>query len=496
MRPTAQRTETGSAPRLAALVDRVLPDVGLRLRHLPGEVCLASRRAYAPLVEPTPALAREIERCLAGDPGGLSVTRVSPADPRADPPAACDQCGGAASAVRLDLGLGENNGLVIEGLPGSWCWSCGAGVAWNAGREVAERLAGLDSTADGEVVPSLLYETPGHPRSLQIEISTRCNLTCPYCSHHELPEKRSLSLQRFRDLLDRVDLRQVESFDFTGLGEPLLNRELPAMAREVRRRNPTAQIRVVTNGTLLVPQRYEPLCEAGITSVAVSIDSLDPERFARSRRGATLTPVLANLESLAGFRERRGLSYLRLKIKAVLLDDPYGEAERLLAYSARVGLDMPHFSCLDPRQSVAESYREPWLSGGWTGSDDGALLAWAAERWRQLAPDGHGSADPPPGVWPGTAAGGLLNPALLADTTLCRWAVDAAFLTLDGESLSCCETMIDLPRVTWGSLAEATLAELWTGPLLWGYRLPLALGRLPAGCVGCPQAPRHGQPLA
>jgi hypothetical protein len=157
---------------------------------------------------------------------------------------------------------------------------------------------------------------------------------------------------------------------------------------------------------------------------------------------------------------------------------------------------MPHFSRLDSRQNVVGSYQEPWLDSRWSDADDGELLAWAEERWRTLAPAGDGASDPPPGSWPGTAASGLLNPALLSDPTLCRWAVDAAFLSLDGQSLSCCETMIDLPRVTWGSLADATLGELWTGPLFWGYRLPLALGWLPAGCVGCPQAPRHGQPLS
>jgi uncharacterized radical SAM superfamily Fe-S cluster-containing enzyme len=276
MKPAAERVETDSGPRLAAPVDRILPDLGLRLRRLPGEVCLASRRAYAPLVEPTPALYAEMVRCLDGDPGGLSVTRVSAADLQADPPPACAQCGAPSSAVRLDLGLGENTGLVLEGLPGSWCWSCGNGVARNAQEEVARRLAGFDPAAAGEVVPSLLYETPGHPKSLQIEISTRCNLTCPYCSHRELPEKRNLSLERFGALLDRVDLRQVDNFDFTGLGEPLLNRELPAMVGEVHRRNPAARIRVVTNGTLLAPRLYEPLCESGITSIAVSIDSLEP----------------------------------------------------------------------------------------------------------------------------------------------------------------------------------------------------------------------------
>jgi len=64
-----------------------------------------------------------------------------------------------------------------------------------------------------------------------------------------------------------------------------------------------------------------------------------------------------------------------------------------------------------------------------------------------------------------------------------------------GGCLSCCEQMIDLPRQTFGSLAGATLRELWAGDLLWGYRLPLSLGLLPRGCVGCPKAPPLGRPL-
>lgn len=475
---------------LAAPVDRILPEAGLRLRNLPGEVSLSSQRVSAPLVEPTPALEREIVRVLEGDPSAMAVTRVSPARGPAD---ACETCGGPTSAVLLDLGLGENVGLIVEGLDGVWCWSCGSGIARNAQEEVSARLTRFDPSAEGVAVPSLLYETPSHPRSLQFEISTRCNLACPYCSHRHLPDKRNQTPERFAEMLDRIDVAQVENFDFTGLGEPLMNRDLVTMVADVRRRNADAVIRLVTNGTLLTPRFYEPLCDAGLTAVAISIDSLDAERFARSRTGATLAPVLANLESLVRYRDERGLP-LRIRIKAVLLEDPYEEAERLLAYSAKLGIDMPHLSQLDSRANAASSYESTWLENGW--NDDGTLLDRVAARWRELVPGGGAFSDPQPGQWPATPAAGFVHPMLLSDPTLCRWAVDAAFLTLDGEALSCCETMIDLPRVTWGSLGDATMGELWTGPLLWGYRLPLALGRLPAGCIGCPQAPHHGIPLS
>jgi hypothetical protein len=55
--------------------------------------------------------------------------------------------------------------------------------------------------------------------------------------------------------------------------------------------------------------------------------------------------------------------------------------------------------------------------------------------------------------------------------------------------------MIDLPRQSFGALAGAPLGALWSGDLLWGYRLPLALGLLPRGCVGCPKAPADGQAM-
>jgi pyruvate-formate lyase-activating enzyme len=329
---------------------------------------------------------------------------------------------------------------------------------------------------------------------VQLEITTRCNLTCAYCSHRELPEKRDLPLSQFLETLDRIDLSRVDNVDFTGLGEPVLHRDLPAMVREVLRRGRPSHVRVVTNGTATTPKLYEPLCEAGVTSIAFSIDSLDPEKFARSRGGARLAQVLANLESLVAYRDRRGLSGLRIKIKAVLIDDAQAEAERLLGYSARLGIDKPHFSCLDPRESIGALYDQPWLQSDWAASGGGDLLRWADQQWRELG--GAPVETRPQEPTPADRAAGFVHPRVRPPADLCRWAVDAAFVAAGGSCLSCCEQMIDLPRERFGSLPGSSLRELWSGDLLWGYRLPLSLGLLPRGCVGCPKAPLGGRPLA
>jgi molybdenum cofactor biosynthesis enzyme MoaA len=362
------------------------------------------------------------------------------------------------------------------------------------GQELRGRLARVNFQEEGSLVPSLLYDTPEHPSSLQLEVTTRCNLRCEYCSNRHLEQTEDLALERFRRLLDRIDLRRVDNVDFTGLGESVLHLQLPEMVREILRRAKPTQLRVVTNGTALTPKRFEPLCEAGITSIAVSVDSLDPEKFARARTGGRLSQVLENLEALVAYRERRRLDGLQIKIKAVLLGDPYGDAEALLAYSARHGLDMPHFSCLDTRAKARSHYRAPWMESAWAEEGGAAFGHWAEHRWRELTrgrPVPAQSSEPSPAQ----RAVGFVHPSLLPSEDLCRWAVDAAFVSVDGQCLSCCEQMIDLPRLGYGSLESATLAQLWTGALLWGYRLPLSLGAVPSGCVGCPWAPPDGVPM-
>jgi pyruvate-formate lyase-activating enzyme len=489
---------TGCCPvprRVPAPVDLLLPDAGLRLRHLPGEVCLSCRDVTAPPAAPSAALAASLSRCLAGDPSELILVKArSSGGPPPDAP--CPLCGGPLEAARLDIALGESGGLVVEALPGGWCWTCEAGQPFGGAEAFLERLSRFSLPASGPAVPSLIYDTPAHPRSVQMEVTTRCNLSCPYCSHRDLEDKRDLPLGRFLEMVGRVDLSRVDNVDFTGLGEPVMHRDLPAMVREVRRRGRPTHVRVVTNGTVMIPKRYEPLCEAGVTSVAFSIDSLDPERFARSRVGGRLEQVLQNLESLVAFRDRQGLTGLRIKIKAVLIDDAWQEAERLLAYSARLGIEMPHFSCLDARSEAATLYEQPWLRSDWAEAGGDDLMRWAEARWREL---GGSPVETAPAVpTPADRAAGFHHPLLLPPADLCRWAVDAAFVAWGGGCLSCCEQMIDLPRHTFGDLAggeDASLEELWSGDLLWGYRLPLALGFLPRGCVGCPKAPAGGRPM-
>ena len=81
-------------------------------------------------------------------------------------------------------------------------------------------------------------------------------------------------------------------------GEPRLRDDLEAIAEHCATRGAT--VVVGTNGTLLTDQRIESLMAAGVTGVAVSIESLDPTYHDRFRRGhGSLEATLAAIDRLA-----------------------------------------------------------------------------------------------------------------------------------------------------------------------------------------------------
>jgi MoaA/NifB/PqqE/SkfB family radical SAM enzyme len=476
--------------RVRAPVDRILPGQRVRLRHISGEVCLNCHLVTAPDVRPSYSLKKAITNYLEGHYARARIVVLKTCPNSKGKFSICERCGAFSEPVFLDLGFGPHAEFVLQSIDGRWCWNCLSAVV--ADRKTLRHLIASPSFSGGAINPSLLYDTADHPGSVQFEVTTRCNLRCAYCSNPELDAKKDVSLGSFIQALQRIDLEKVDNVDFTGLGESVLHPQLPEMVGEVLRRGRPSHIRIVTNGTILTTKRFLPLCEAGVTSIAFSIDSLNPDRFARSRGGARLDVVLKNLGDLVEHRRNQNLP-LAIKIKSVLIEDPYEEAGRILAYSARMGLEMPHFSCLDTRHKATAFYRESWLKQQWTSKDDGSFLEWVDTEWRRL-----GGQPPRSETELGTVAdrrSGFHHPLLLPQN-VCRWAVDAAFVSSQGTCISCCEQMLDIPRLSWGTLFGSSLGKIWRDQMFWGYRLPLTLRCIPSGCVGCSHAPDHGIPMA
>ncbi|MGD1871749.1 MAG: GTP 3',8-cyclase MoaA [Mastigocoleus sp.] len=120
---------------------------------------------------------------------------------------------------------------------------------------------------------------------LRISLIDRCNFQCQYC----ISEDAQTDYIRFNNLLTDQELLTLikevfipigfTRFRLTG-GEPLLRPNLVDLVREIASLEQTQDISMTTNGFLLAPVA-ESLYKAGLKRINISLDSLEPETFAR-----------------------------------------------------------------------------------------------------------------------------------------------------------------------------------------------------------------------
>src|SRR5690348_9332641 len=99
--------------RVPGPVDRVLGG-NLRLRHLPGEICLTCHDVTAPPVAAAPYLDHDIRACLAGVAPHLTVLKIRPQhrtqsdSPTLSSPSMCRTCGEPTEFAAVDVALGAH----------------------------------------------------------------------------------------------------------------------------------------------------------------------------------------------------------------------------------------------------------------------------------------------------------------------------------------------------------------------------------------------------
>jgi cyclic pyranopterin phosphate synthase len=182
-------------------------------------------------------------------------------------------------------------------------------------------LSGTSGVADeqGVVAPPVLIDRYNRAiTDLRVSITDRCNYRCVYCRtgnegalYSELPMPDYLRMVRVFVGLG------IEKVRLTG-GEPLLRKGLVDLIRELAklrtvRTGEPVDLALTTNGHLL-EDLAEPLKDAGLSRITVSMDAVDPATFAR------ITRVPGSFERvLAGIRAAQRAGLNPVKVNCVLL---------------------------------------------------------------------------------------------------------------------------------------------------------------------------------
>ncbi len=165
-------------------------------------------------------------------------------------------------------------------------------------------------------------ENPGEfPLSLNIEITTKCNLACTFCYHRELTAEQKIHMKfdLFKKIIDEAKIYKLPSVNLNGLGEPITHPKLVDMIRYCKDSN-IEDIMFHTNGTVMTEKFAKKIIEAGLTQIIFSLDTTDKKTYEEMRIGANFEEVNENVEKFIKVRNQMGSKLPIVKTVMVLTD--------------------------------------------------------------------------------------------------------------------------------------------------------------------------------
>ena len=150
-------------------------------------------------------------------------------------------------------------------------------------------------------------------KQINLEMAGGCNLKCPMCPQSFGREKeflKRLPLEEFRHIVDQAIPLGLKFVTLSGSGEPLLHTGLEEAVRYLTDHG--VESLIYTNGTRLTPERFERLCQAGLTICKVSCQGWDRESYTKWMSMDAFDQVREQLEGCVQIlKEKRYTTYLQ-----------------------------------------------------------------------------------------------------------------------------------------------------------------------------------------
>ncbi|KAE8355362.1 hypothetical protein BDV28DRAFT_163235 [Aspergillus coremiiformis] len=175
---------------------------------------------------------------------------------------------------------------------------------------------------------------------LRISITERCNLRCVYCMPEEgvelSPPPRLLTSPEIVYLSSLFVSQGVTKIRLTG-GEPTVRKDIVPLMKSIGdlRRNGLRELCLTTNGISL-HRKLEPMVEAGLTGINLSLDTLDPFQFQIMTRRKGFDAVMKSIDKILELNKMG--AGIQLKVNCVVMR---GVNDREIIPFVEMGRDSP-----------------------------------------------------------------------------------------------------------------------------------------------------------
>ncbi len=161
------------------------------------------------------------------------------------------------------------------------------------------------------------------PLFIDVEVTSACNLRCPFCAttfRGEQIKKGFMSFNVLKKIIDEGSDNNMYGVKFNIRGEPLLHRRIHDFVKYAKDRG-LIDVYFNTNAMLLDEVMSLKLIDAGLDRLSISFEGYTKEVYEKNRVGANYETVLSNIENIQSMKQKLGVQHPKIRVQTVMLPD-------------------------------------------------------------------------------------------------------------------------------------------------------------------------------
>lgn len=155
------------------------------------------------------------------------------------------------------------------------------------------------------------------PKRVTLELTNQCNLSCVMCPRKYMKgPKGYLSFSLFKKVIDEISDHKGISLVPFFRGESLFHPDCLKMLAYIKKSG-VRPIQFTTNATLMTNEVARSIIDLELDFVSFSVDSIDPETYAKIRKGADFDAALKNIEFFCDLKNKMELEKPEIQVSVV-----------------------------------------------------------------------------------------------------------------------------------------------------------------------------------
>lgn len=167
------------------------------------------------------------------------------------------------------------------------------------------------------------------PKSINLEITNACNLSCVFCHRLRKTKRRDLNFNLFKEIVNQAKAFGPIFFALHKFGEPLMNKNILDYVSYIKSVDKDNNIYLTTNGLLLNRHLAKELLRLKVDHINFSIGANASKTYLRLRKGGDLDRVEENLKELISLK-KRSHSKIYITAQIIKMDETETEIEEFI----------------------------------------------------------------------------------------------------------------------------------------------------------------------